>query len=64
MYEELISKNDNEQVYDYGRFFITSKKKLNYKKVSKSFSYNSSNNPNFYSIKDLKRIISKTAEDA
>ena len=64
LYEELISKNDNEQVYDRGRFFILNRKKLNYKKVSKNFSYNSSNNPNFYTIKDLKRIISKTAEDA
>lgn len=64
LFEELISPNDNENIYDQGKFFIVSRKKLKYKKIPDNFSYNSSDNPNFYSIDDLKKIISNTIEDA
>ena len=64
LFEELISPNDNENIYDQGEFYIMSRKELKFKKISSNFSYNSSNNKNFYSIKELKKIITKTIDDA
>ena len=65
LFEELISLNDNDNVYDVGNFFIISKKEIkNFKKTAKNFSYTSENNPDFFSVIDLKKIISETKKDA
>lgn len=65
LFEELISSNDNENVYDQGKFFIITKNKMKeYKKTPKNFSYTSANNPNFFSVNELKAIISETKKDA
>ena len=67
LFEELISSNDNNDVFDLGNFYIIKNnvKKINkdYKKMSYNFSYTSNNNPHFYSINQLKKIISKTRQD-
>lgn len=68
LHEELISKDDNVNSYDLGKYFIINSN-LNsrynkYKKVLKNFSYNSKNNNKFYSIVELRKIISKTIQDA
>ena len=67
LYEELISENDNSNIYDLGKYFII---KNNFgstnnrqKKIIKNFSYNSKNNKEFYSISELKKIILKTKSD-
>lgn len=67
LYEELISNNDNANLFDLGKYFIA-KDNLDstynkYKKISKNFSYNSKNNKEFYSINQLKKIILKTIQD-
>jgi UDP-N-acetylglucosamine 4,6-dehydratase/5-epimerase len=65
LFEELISPNDNDNVYDVGNFFIISKKEIkNFKKTAKNFSYTSKNNTDFFSVIDLKKIISETKKDA
>jgi len=65
LFEELISSNDNENIYDQGKFFIISKNNIKkYKKTPKKFSYTSANNPNFFSVNELKAIISETKKDA
>jgi UDP-N-acetylglucosamine 4,6-dehydratase len=67
LFEELISSNDNNSVFDSGSFYIVKGniKKLykNYKEMPKNFSYTSDNNPYFYSINQLKKIILKTKQD-
>ena len=67
LYEELISNNDNASSFDLGKYFIIQSNGSNYKKKYKknpeNFSYNSDNNPNFYSVKQLRQIISKTKQD-
>jgi UDP-N-acetylglucosamine 4,6-dehydratase (inverting) len=67
LFEELISSNDSNSVFDSGEFYIvkSSIKKLykNYKEMPKNFSYTSDNNPYFYSINQLKKIILKTRQD-
>ena len=65
LFEELISPNDNENVYDGGNFFIISKNNIkNFKKTPKNFSYTSANNKEFFSVMDLEKIISETKKDA
>lgn len=65
LFEELISFNENENIYDAGKYFIITRNKIgNLKKTPKNFSYNSSNNPDFFSVKELKKIISDTKKDA
>ena len=65
LFEELISSNENENIYDAGKYFIITKNKIrNFKTTPKNFSYNSSNNPDFFSVKELKKIISDTKKDA
>lgn len=65
LFEELISSNDNENIYDQGKFFIISKNNIKkYKKTPKKFSYTSANNPNFFSVDELKKVISETKKDA
>ena len=67
LYEELISKNDNANSFDLGKYFIL-KDDLEstynkHKKIQKNFSYNSKDNKEFYSISQLRKIISKTIQD-
>ena len=67
LYEELISSNDNANSYDLGKYFIIqdtlTRKRLRYKRNPKNFSYNSNNNDQFYSINQLRKIISETKQD-
>lgn len=67
LYEELISDTDNTNSYDLGKYYIIKDKLANYKikhkKNPNNFSYNSQNNDNFYSVSQLRRIISKTNQD-
>ena len=67
LYEELISSNDNTNSYDIGKYFIVTNNKIkmtkSVKKNPEDFSYNSENNPEFYSVNELKKIISKTLKD-
>lgn len=67
LYEELISNSDNTNSYDLGRYFIIqdnmTNSKIKYKKNSDNFSYNSENNDNFYSVSQLRKIISNTKQD-
>ena len=64
LFEELISSNDNENIYDQGKFFIITKNKMKqYKKTPKNFSFTSANNTNFFSVNELKKIISETIKD-
>ena len=62
--EELISSHDSNDLYDIGKYYVYcnfdpyKKNYLKYKKVSEGFTYNSGNNE-FYSIKDLRKIIQK-----
>lgn len=67
LYEELISENDNSSVYDLGKYFIIKNNvdstNNRQKKIIKNFSYNSRDNKEFYSIKELKKIILQTKSD-
>ena len=67
LYEELISSNDNANSYDLGKYFIIqdtlTSERIKYKKNPKNFSYNSNNNDRFYSINQLRKIISETKQD-
>jgi UDP-N-acetylglucosamine 4,6-dehydratase/5-epimerase len=67
LYEELISNSDNTNSYDLGKYFIIqdamTNSKIKYKKNSDNFSYNSENNDNFYSVSQLRKIISDTKQD-
>lgn len=67
LYEELISSNDSAISYDQGNYFIIQDNYINdrkkYKKNLKNFSYNSKNNNHFYSISQLRKIISETKQD-
>ena len=67
LYEELISSNDSATSYDQGSYFIVQdnsiKNKKKYKKNPQNFCYNSKNNNHFYSVNQLKKIISETKED-
>ena len=67
LYEELISNSDNASSYDLGKYFIIqdnlSDNKIKYKKNSDNFSYNSDNNNSFYTVSQLRNIISKTKQD-
>ena len=60
--EELISSNDSNNIYDTGKFYVFcnikkyEKHYFKYKKVKDGFSYNSKDN-NFYTVKELKKII-------
>lgn len=62
--EELISSHDSNDLYDVGEYYVYcnfnpyKKNYLKYKKVKEGFTYNSGNN-DFYSIKDLKKIIQR-----
>ena len=60
--EELIAENENENIFNQEKFFIISKKNSykNLKKVKKPFSYTSSNNKEFCSIDELKKITFKS----
>ena len=67
LYEELISSNDSATSYDQGSYFIVQDNSINikkkYKKNPPNFFYNSKNNNNFYSVSQLKTIISETKQD-
>tara|TARA_B110000211_G_C14088299_1_gene557727 strand:+ start:773 stop:1762 length:990 start_codon:yes stop_codon:yes gene_type:complete len=62
--EELISSHDSHDLYDVGEYYVYcsfnpfKKNYLKYRKVKEGFNYNSRDN-DFYSIKDLKKIIEK-----
>ena len=67
LHEELISINDNSNIYDMGKYFVI-KNNLNstnnrQEKIIKNFSYNSKDNKKFYSISELKKIILQTKSD-
>ena len=64
--EELITPSESINCYDLGKYYvllggennkIRNFYKNKYPKVSKNFSYNSSNNKNFLNVKQLKQII-------
>ena len=62
IHEEMISAHDSSDVYDLGKYYAIVpnylKNKYSSRKiVSKGFSYNSDNNPEFLSINQLKKII-------
>lgn len=67
LYEELISNNDNANSFDLGKYFIVKDNDdinfKKYKKNPKNFFYNSKNNKEFYSVGELKKIISDTIQD-
>ena len=67
MHEELISINESQNTYDYSNSYIILpailsksfkkyQKSFNLKKVE-NFKYDSLNNDQFLTVKDLKRII-------
>ena len=64
--EELITSSESMNCYDIGKYYVllgSENKKIRsfyknkYLKVSKNFSYTSSNNKNFLNVKQLKQII-------
>jgi len=68
LHEEMISKNDPSHILEFKKFYILlpnsydlSKyktiKRNNYKVLSESFSYNSFDNKNYLTIKELKSMI-------
>ena len=69
MHEELISINESQNTYDYSNSYIILpailskksfkkyQKSFNLKKVKENFKYDSLNNDQFLTVKDLKRII-------
>lgn len=69
MHEEMITKSDSHNTIESKNFYIIlpnkdSKlkkyiSKFKAKKIKKSFSYNSKDNKNFLSVKELKKIIDK-----
>ena len=62
--EELISSHDSHDLYDVGEYYVYcsfnpfKKNYLKYRKVKEGFNYNSRDN-DFYSIKDLKKLLKK-----
>ena len=70
IHEEMISKSDLNWTYDLGKYFAilnpSNQKLLNYykkyKKIEMKNSYNSLENENYFSIKDLKKIISLSSK--
>ena len=70
IHEEMISKSDLNWTYDLGKYFAilnpSNQKLLNYykkyKKIEMKNSYNSLENENYLSIKDLKKIISLSSK--
>ena len=69
IYEELISKADSYNTFDLGKYFsivdknllkiLKNYKKNKIKKVPFNFEYNSSNNPDFLTVKQLQKLISE-----
>ena len=64
VHEEMISINESLNTVDLNKYYAIlnekSKLKPRYKKskyVKKNFNYNSGDNPQFLSVKDLKKII-------
>lgn len=67
IHEELISTSESEVSYDIKKYYIIlshDKKLINYyakkynaKKVGKNFSYNSENNNDYLTVKEIKNII-------
>jgi len=68
IHEELISKNDNDIIFDVGNYYILLNKTLGNKidkiiktmklsKRLKPFSYNSGDNKRFLSINEIKKLI-------
>ena len=68
IHEELISKNENDIIYEIENFYVLLDKtlgnkikkivkKMNLKKKIKPFSYNSGDNKIFLSIRELKNLI-------
>ena len=68
VHEEMISSSDSYNTYDIGKYYVILpinpkwelKKYLmrfNAKKVSVGFNYNSKNNKEFLTVKDLKKLI-------
>ena len=71
IHEEMITRSDSAYAYDIGKFYLIlpsnnkstfkkfKKKYPRIKKVDEDFSYNSKNNKNFLSIKNIKKIINE-----
>ena len=68
IHEELISKNDNDIIFEVGNYYILLNKTLGNKidkiiktmklnKRLKPFSYNSGDNKRFLSINEIKKLI-------
>ena len=70
LHEEMISKSDSINTYDIGSYYFILPneyanknkkflKKFKAKKVNFGFSYNSLENPNYLSVRDLKMMVKK-----
>ena len=69
IHEDLITTHESLNTYDIGKYYVilnSNKNLINYylknkkaKKVKKLFSYNSENNPDFLSVNQLNKLISK-----
>ena len=64
IHEEMISVNDSENTLDAGKYYIiinnntfSKYKKLGFKKVKESFSYNSGTNNKFLNVIELRKLI-------
>jgi len=69
MHEELISENESQNTYDLSDYYVILsaifseksfkkyQRSFNLKKVKENFKYDSLNNDQFLTTKDLKRII-------
>ena len=62
--EEMITSSDSQDTYDFGKYyaiiaptFIKNYNKNKLKKVKVEFSYNSGSNPNFLTVRELKKLI-------
>lgn len=74
LHEEMITISDSYNTFDIGNYYIildniNSKnlskypKKCKIKKVHKNFSYNSLNNPNFLTVKEIINLVKKISID-
>jgi UDP-N-acetylglucosamine 4,6-dehydratase/5-epimerase len=71
IHEEMITHSDSLNTIDIGKYYailpagVSDEDKLNYSRhhkgkiIEKTFSYTSDNNPNFLTVNDLKKLISK-----
>ena len=64
IHEEMITSSDSQDTYDFGKYyaiiaptFIKNYNKNKLKKVKVEFSYNSGSNPNFLTVRELKKLI-------